>query len=51
MFTFDEVSLKKRDIHQVETFNALWLKLVRVTDKEFDVVKKVCCLIQQLLKK
>ena len=51
MFTFDEVSLKKRDIHQVETFNALWLKLVRVTDKEFDVVKKGMLPYSTIIKK
>lgn len=46
----DVLATTKRDIRQVETFNTSRFKLIRVTDKEFDVVKKVCYLIQQLLK-
>ena len=51
MFVYNEASLTKRDIRQVETFNALWLKLARVTDKEFDVVKKGMLPYSTIIKK
>ena len=41
----------KRDIHQVETFNTLRFRLVRVTDKEFDVVKKGMLPYSTIIKK